>query len=92
MRKAINMAALLTFIWLVLDTLHIPDMLMNFLLAGQLPFSNLSLSPSLMLTLLVAVAGVVAIEMSIRRFTLARRARTLLVKRERAPKRNLKRI
>lgn len=87
MKKAINTLALLTFIWLVLDALRIPNMFLNFLLAGELPFSETTLSPGLMIVLVTAVAGLIAIEVMIRRLSLAHRARSLAPKRGHLPKR-----
>ncbi len=67
MRKTINTLALLTFVWLLLDALNIPNMLLNFLLAGELPIIGTSISPAIMLAIMTLTAGVVVFELLARR-------------------------
>jgi len=92
MRKTINTLALLTFIWLLLDALRIPTLVLNFLLAGELPFVGVAIPPSSMLILLSAIGGLIVLELLIRRLNLERRTRSLIAKRERLPKRRFERV
>lgn len=96
MRKAINISALLFFIWLVLDTFAIPDKLVYFLIIGALPGTDQSVSPTVMLAITSGLIGIVIFEIAARRFDLLRRMRQLLLgsatRRERLPSRRFTRI
>jgi CRP-like cAMP-binding protein len=96
MRKIINGIAIIFFIWLVLDTLHVPDMIVNFLLVGELPGTNAMLSPTMMLAIMTALSGIIIFELLARRFDLLRQIRhrflSLMTKRERLPKRRFGRV
>lgn len=75
MRKTINTIALLFFIWLVLDTFNVFNILLNFLIAGEIPFIKIALPPSFMLTLMTVVASVVVFELLARRIEVVSRLR-----------------
>ncbi len=96
MRKTINILALVFFIWLVLDTLRIPDLLMNFLIVGAIPGSNITLSPNTMLVLVTLISGVILLELALRHLGGFRNIRYYIThlgaKRERLPKRRFSRI
>lgn len=96
MRKIINISALIFFIWLVLDTLQIPAILLNFILLGELPGTEKSLSPTMMLAIMTTVSGIIVFEMLARRFTVIKSTRqqflSLMNKRERLPRRRFSRI
>ena len=79
MHRTINTAAFIFFIWLVLDTLHIPDMLLNFLLAGEVPVVKTELSPTAMFAILTATAVIILFEMLSRRISSVRRLRQTIV-------------
>lgn len=79
MRKAINISAFLFFIWLVLDTLNVPSILLNFLLVGELPGMHTSLPPIVMLVIISTVFGIVVFELLARRIEIARRTRQQLL-------------
>lgn len=66
MRKAINLSALIFFIWLVVNALNLPDIFLNFLLLGIVPGTDHSLSPSIMMTLVVATSGVIILMLLLR--------------------------
>ena len=90
MRKAINISALLFFVWLVLDAFDILSLLINFLLVGALPGSSVSVSPSIMLAIMATLAGIIIFELLARRFGVLRQLRyriTHLDRYERLPKR-----
>lgn len=96
MRKIINLSALVCFVWLLLDAFQIPNILINFLLVGQIPGMNSSLSPNLMLAIMVTAAGTVVFEMLARRIEIVRRIRyhfvTIINQRERLPRRRFNRV
>lgn len=96
MRKAINVAALIVFLWLVLDALNVPSILLNFLLIGALPGTSFTLAPTTMLALMSGLIGIVVFEYSARHFEVVRRTRQLLfgamTRRERLPTRRFTRI
>jgi hypothetical protein len=75
MRKTINVIALLFFIWLVLDAFNIPDALLNFLLAGEIPGIKVVLPPTTMLAVFVTTALVLVFEALSRRVESLRRVR-----------------
>lgn len=91
MRKTINTMALLLFIWLVLDAFDVPQMMLNFLLVGELPGTTVRLSPSTMLAIMTMATAIVIFELLARRFQIFRRIRYQLTHlqnmRERLPKR-----
>jgi hypothetical protein len=96
MRKAINISALLFFIWLILDTFQVLDKLMYFLVIGQVPGTTQSLSPTMMLAIMSGLIGIVVFETLARRFDVLRRIRRFFVgavsRRERLPNRRFTRI
>jgi uncharacterized membrane protein YuzA (DUF378 family) len=96
MRKTINILALVFFVWLVLNTLQVPDLLMNFLLVGALPGSTTSLSPTMMLAIMTTCVGFIVFELLARRFGVFRNIRyhfiNLTKKSERLPKRRFSRV
>lgn len=63
MRKAINVAALIVFIWLVIDAFQIHNLLIGILLAGVIPGTNFTLHPIAHLALLAAVTIIVVLEL-----------------------------
>lgn len=75
MRKTINIAALLFFIWLLLDAFNIPDALLNFLLAGEIPVVRVAVPPTTMLALLTVATVVFIFEVLARRIQTVRRLR-----------------
>jgi hypothetical protein len=96
MRKAINISALLFFVWLVLDTLNAPSALLNFLLVGELPGTTTALSPTLMLALMTAATGLIVFELAARRIEIVWRIRQqfiqVMTRRQRLPRRRFSRI
>lgn len=96
MRKAINTAALVFFIWLVLDTYAVPDKLLYFLAIGALPGTATTLPPSIMLAIMSGLMGFVVFEAAARRFEVVRRIRRQLLgsisRREQLPSRRYTRI
>lgn len=96
MRKIINISALIFFIWLVLDAFNIPSALFNFILLGELPGTEKSLSPTMMLAIMTTIVGIILFEMLARRFTVIRRTRqqflALASKNERLPRRRFSKI
>lgn len=63
MRKAINVAALIVFIWLVIDTLQIHNFVLSVLLAGVIPGTDLTLHPFVHLALLATVTVIIILEL-----------------------------
>lgn len=96
MRKTINILALIFFVWLVLDTLKVPELLMNFLLVGAIPGSSTTLSPNMMLMIVTMIGGMIVFELAARHFGGFRNIRYYIThlgaKRERLPKRRFGRI
>ena len=96
MRKTINILALITFVWLVFDTFKIPDMIIRFIIVGELPGTDTSLSPSVMLALTTTIAGGVIFELLVQRISLFRtvhqRVRQFVNRNERFPRRRFGRI
>jgi hypothetical protein len=68
MRKAINTAALIVFIWLWLDALRIPYILLAFLVAGEVPVIPVTIPPSMMLAIFTTVAFLMAFGILSRRY------------------------
>lgn len=92
MRQFINISALVVFVWLLLDALNIPTMLLGFLLTGEIPLIGITLSPAVMLAITTTSAGIIVLELLARRISIIRRIRYHLastIKRERLPKRRL---
>ena len=75
MRKTINTVTLLFFIWLVVDALNLPGILLNFLLVGAIPGTAVTLSPNIMMTLVVIIALVSIYAGLARRYDSLRRLR-----------------
>lgn len=96
MRKIINISALIFFVWLVLDTFQIPAALLNFLIIGELPGTQKSLSPTMMLAILTTIVSIIFFELLARKFAVIRQTRqqflSLINKRERLPRRRFSRI
>ncbi len=95
MRRAINISAFLFFIWLVLDALNMPSLLLNFLLVGELPGMQTSLPPITMLVIISTVFGIVIFELLARHIEIARRTRQQLLaalRHSQLPKRRFHRI
>lgn len=79
MRKTINSAALIVFIWLLLDALNAPHALLYFIIAGELPGTNIILSPTIMLSILTLIIGIIVFEICARQFGGLRRLRAQLL-------------
>jgi multisubunit Na+/H+ antiporter MnhE subunit len=62
MRKAINTAALIMFIWLVIDAFQIHNLLIGILLAGVIPGTDHTLHPLVHLGLLAVLTIAVLFE------------------------------
>ncbi len=99
MRKTINILAATFFLWLVINTFistsSIYTIAVNFLLAGAIPGSSMSLSPTMMLAIMTALGGIIVFELLARRFDMLLRFRHYLTgaikKYERLPKRRFHR-
>jgi hypothetical protein len=96
MHRTINTIALIFFVWLVLDTLHVPDIIVNFLLVGALPGTNITLSPTMMLAIVTTIGGIIVFELLARRFDVLLRFRQyftgMIKKQERLPKHRFGRV
>lgn len=96
MRKAINISALVLFVWLILDSLNIPHTFMMFVIMGELPGTNFSLPPTVMLSIMTLAIGILLFEFFARRMEVVWRIRQHLrqfVSRySRLPKRRFNRI
>lgn len=100
MRKTINIFTLLFLVWLVLDSFHVFDNLLDgivsFLLVGALPGTTLTLSPTMMLAIMTTLSGIIIFELMARRFDIVRRIRyhflNLSTKNARLPKRRFGRV
>ncbi|MDB5177054.1 MAG: hypothetical protein JWN75_722 [Candidatus Saccharibacteria bacterium] len=96
MRKTINILAFIFLFWVVLDTYNTPSILLNFLLVGQLPGMNATVSPSMMLAIMTAIGGVVVFEILARRieviWQIRQQLRKFIERRERLPRRRFSRI
>lgn len=96
MRKLINGSALVFFVWLVLDTLRLPEILLNFLLVGALPGTTATVSPTIMLAIMTLVIGIIVFELLARHVGIFRHVRRTLIgltaRRERLPSRRFQRI
>jgi hypothetical protein len=79
MRKAINISALIVFIWLALDVLHIQDMLLGFILVGAIPGTAITLPPTFMFALLTALTIIIVFELLARRVESLKRVRHQLI-------------
>lgn len=73
MRKIINTAALIVFIWLVIDTFQIHNYMLSVLLVGAIPGTNLTLPPFLHLAFLTAIATLFIIEITNDNFRISKR-------------------
>ena len=96
MRKAINISAILFFVWLVLDAFRIPDAFLNFLLVGALPGTDTRLAPSTMLAIMTVIGGLIIFDLLVRKAGVVWRTRRLVAsyinRRERLPSRRFGRI
>ena len=79
MRKTTNIITLLCIALLVLDILSVQNILLNFLLAGELPFVQIIVPPSLMLALMSFAGWVLIFELLSRKVTSIRRLRQTLL-------------
>lgn len=95
MQKAINISALIFFIWLILNAVDAPSSLLYFLLMGELPGLNIRLSPTMMLALMTLSIFVILFGFAIHHIGAVRRAHqhfnSLLIRRERFPRRRFER-
>ncbi len=96
MRRIINISALVFFAWLVVSSFDIPNNLLYFLLVGELPGTNVRLSPTTMLALMTLLIGVVVFEICARRIEIVRHLRRqvfgIMSRREQLPRRRFTRI
>jgi hypothetical protein len=96
MRKIINIIALLVIVWLVLDTFHISDAIVGFILIGAIPGSSTTLSPTMMLAIMTTIGGIIVFELMARRFDVLREIRyhflNFTKKQDRLPKRRFGRV
>lgn len=95
MRKTINTAAFFFFIWLVLDAFNVPSTLLLFLVVGQVPGTDITVPPTVMLTIMTFAIGVILFELGARRIEIIRYVRqqalAIMTRRERLPKRRFTR-
>lgn len=91
MRKFINISALLFFIFLVCDAFDVPYYVLTFLLVGEIPGTNTTLSPTTMLAIMSAASGMIIFELLARRIGVIYRTRQYMVeflkRSERLPRR-----
>ncbi|MFA5135731.1 MAG: hypothetical protein WC505_08170, partial [Patescibacteria group bacterium] len=84
------------FLWLVLDAINAPGIILNFLLVGELPGMSTTLSPTMMLAIMTAASGVVIFEFMARRvevvWRIRQQVRKLIERQERLPRRRFSRI
>ncbi|MFZ2544522.1 MAG: hypothetical protein WAW80_00930 [Candidatus Saccharimonadales bacterium] len=96
MRKTINIFTLIFFILLVSNTLDISNVLLKFLLVGELPGTNTILSPSMMLAIITTISGIIIIKFLTRRVEIIRKesrlVNTIIARQERLPNRRFTRI
>ena len=75
MRRTINIITLLFFVWLVVDAINLPGILLNFLLVGAIPGTTVTLSPNIMLALLAVTTLGIVYAVLARRYESLRRLR-----------------
>jgi hypothetical protein len=96
MHKTITITGLLFLTWIILDTFHMTDAIVSFLLVGAIPGSKASVSPSMMLAILTTLSGIIVFELMARRFHVIRRVRYHFLnfsrKQERLPKSRFGRV
>lgn len=95
MRKAINITAIIFFVWLVLTALDVPGILLNFLLVGALPGSSATIPPTIMLALITTCTGLIIFDLIVRHISFMRRVRRsllLALRRKALPRRRYSRI
>jgi hypothetical protein len=96
MRKTITITAFLLFIWLLLDVFHILDILINFILVGEIPGMQTSLSPTIMLAIVATLSMIVIFELLARRikvvWQIRQQLRKFIERRERLPRRRFNQI
>lgn len=78
-RKIINMSIIIISTWLIATVLHLPEMLLNFLLVGKVPGLNTYLSPTLMMAIMTATMGIIIFEIVARRYDSVRQWRRRLL-------------
>ncbi|MDB5183498.1 MAG: hypothetical protein JWO07_179 [Candidatus Saccharibacteria bacterium] len=90
MQKTITISGLIFLTWIILDTFHVINSIMSFMLVGAIPGSNASVSPTMMLAIVTTLGGIVVFELLARRFNVIRRIRyhflVLTRKQDRLPK------
>lgn len=79
MHRTINIAALIYFIWLLLDAFNIPNVLLNFLLAGEIPGVKTALPPSAMMAILASIAVIILFEILARHLGAVQRIRQTII-------------
>lgn len=64
----INIAALVLFVWLLLNAFHLPEAIIGFLFVGTIPGTTISLSPTVMLIFHVSMIALILFELLAHRF------------------------
>lgn len=77
MRKAINIAALVVFIWLVIDAFQIHNTLLSILLVGVVPGTDIILHPYAHLALLIIITIIVSLEVFTKNLKISKHIRNL---------------
>lgn len=68
MKKMINIAALVLFVWLLLNAFDLPEAIIGFLFVGRIPGTTMSLSPTVMLVFHVSMIVLILFELLAHRF------------------------
>ena len=96
MRGLINWAALLYFLWLVVDATGILTILIDFLLVGAIPGTSVTIPASTMLAIIGGIGTILLLDLASRRIAVVHRVRrhlfTLSDRRSRLPQRRFSRI
>jgi len=95
-RKLINWATLLYFIWLIIDAFGILSLLIDFIIVGAIPGTNTTIPAGMMLALIGVCAGLLLLEIASRHVTFIYRVRRHLMqlsgRRDSLPQRRFSRI
>ena len=75
MRKFIITTVIFCLVFLAIDTVHISTLFINFLLLGEIPFTDTSLSPTMMLAIMTASAMIILLEILSYKITRIRQVR-----------------
>lgn len=75
MRKFIITTVIFCLVFLAIDTVHISTLFINFLLLGEIPFTDTSLSPTMMLAIMTASAMIILLEILSYKITRIRQMR-----------------